>query len=213
MFTKRSPAHHAKRSYSPQIRTNSSRWWGPRIEESRVRYSKLSMMTATNRFSIWTETWGFRGDNRNQNVEKELLCESYQEGAEEDEGDKVAVSKVCPTASLVVRGQGEGGEGGVWLTLLTWQTGEHDLLPGLPCCTPSVFIMNIRHEGTLRMFNQECWQILIHPPEQKHESTEKSLEVIVLIDVTLVIQLDVPKYLWETKEFRNHIVSSLVKSK
>lgn len=63
------------------------------------------------------------------------------------------------------------------------------------------------------MFTQECWQILIHPPEQKHESTEKSLEVIVLIDVTLVIQLDVPKYLWETKEFRNHIVSSLVKSK
>lgn len=46
-------SHHARRSYSPQIRTNSSRWWGPRIEESLVRYSKLSMITATNRFSIW----------------------------------------------------------------------------------------------------------------------------------------------------------------
>lgn len=46
-------AHHARRSYSPQMRTNSSRWCGPRMEESRVRYSKLSMITATNRFSIY----------------------------------------------------------------------------------------------------------------------------------------------------------------
>lgn len=45
--------YHAARSYSAQTRTNSSKWWGPRIEESRVRYSKLSMMTATNRLSIW----------------------------------------------------------------------------------------------------------------------------------------------------------------
>lgn len=45
----------AARSYSPQIRTNSSKWCGPKMDESLVRYSKLSMITATNRFSIWTE--------------------------------------------------------------------------------------------------------------------------------------------------------------
>lgn len=47
------PTHHAALSYSAQTRTNSSKWWGPKMEESRVRYSKLSMMTATNRLSIW----------------------------------------------------------------------------------------------------------------------------------------------------------------
>lgn len=51
--TAEGPTHHAARSYSAQTRTNSSKWWGPRMEESRVRYSKLSMMTATNRLSIW----------------------------------------------------------------------------------------------------------------------------------------------------------------
>lgn len=45
--------YHAAGSYSAHTRINSSRWWGPRMEESRVRYSKLSMMTATNRFNIW----------------------------------------------------------------------------------------------------------------------------------------------------------------
>lgn len=59
-----------------------------------------------------------------------------QEWAEEDEGHKVAVSKVGPTAALVVRRHGEGGDGGVRFTLLPWQTGQHDLLPGLPCSTP-----------------------------------------------------------------------------
>lgn len=47
-------AHQAAGSYSAQILTYSSRWWGPRIEESRVRYSKLSMITATKRFNIYT---------------------------------------------------------------------------------------------------------------------------------------------------------------
>lgn len=59
-----------------------------------------------------------------------------QEGAEEDERDEIAVSKVGPAASLMVRGHGEGGDGGVWFTLLTRQAGQHDLLPGLPCGTP-----------------------------------------------------------------------------
>lgn len=45
--------YHAAGSYSAQTRMNSSRWWGPRMEESLVRYSKLSIMTATNRLSIW----------------------------------------------------------------------------------------------------------------------------------------------------------------
>ncbi len=66
-----------------------------------------------------------------------LFCSSSdQEGAEEDEGDEVAVSEVGPTASLVVWRHGEGGDGRVRFTLLTRQTREHDLLPGLPCRTP-----------------------------------------------------------------------------
>lgn len=48
-------SYQAAGSYSAQTRMNSSRWWGPRMEASRVRYSKLSMMTATNKFSIWKE--------------------------------------------------------------------------------------------------------------------------------------------------------------
>ena len=41
-------------SNSDHTRTNSSRWCGPRIDSSRVRYSKLSIMTATNKFrSYW----------------------------------------------------------------------------------------------------------------------------------------------------------------
>ena len=44
--------HQAAGSYSAHILTYSSRWCGPRIEESLVRYSKLSMMTATKRFNI-----------------------------------------------------------------------------------------------------------------------------------------------------------------
>lgn len=47
--------HQAAGSYSAHILTYSSRWCGPRMDESLVRYSKLSMMTATNRFSIWNK--------------------------------------------------------------------------------------------------------------------------------------------------------------
>lgn len=42
-----------------------------------------------------------------------------QEGAEEDEGDKVAVGKVGATASFMVWRHGERGNGGIWLTFLT----------------------------------------------------------------------------------------------
>lgn len=42
-----------------------------------------------------------------------------QEGAEEDEGDEVAVGKVGSTASFMVWRHGERGNGGIWLTFLT----------------------------------------------------------------------------------------------
>lgn len=63
------PTHHAALSYSAQTRTNSSKWCGPRMDESRVRYSKLSMMTATNRLSIWRASGrtGVRGNLRQRN--------------------------------------------------------------------------------------------------------------------------------------------------
>lgn len=32
-------------------------------------------------------------------------------------------------------------------------------------------------------------------PEQKHQCTEKGLKIVVLIDVTLIIQLDVSEHL------------------
>lgn len=55
-----------------------------------------------------------------QQVHVPLLCSCPdQKGAEEDEGDKVAVSEVGPTASLVVRRRGEGGDGGIRFTFLT----------------------------------------------------------------------------------------------
>lgn len=57
------------------------------------------------------------------NISKMLFCSNpNQEGAEEYEGDEVAVSKVSPTASLVVWRHGEGGDGGIWFTLLPRQT-------------------------------------------------------------------------------------------
>lgn len=69
-----------------------------------------------------------------------------QEGTEEDEWDEVAVSEVGPTAAQVVRRRGEGRDGGVRFTLLTWQTWKHDLLPGLPCSTPGGLKTSIKTE-------------------------------------------------------------------
>lgn len=39
---------------------------------------------------------------------------------------------------------------------------------------------------------------VISPPEEQHQCTEKGLEIVVLIDVTLIIQLDVSKHLQKT---------------
>lgn len=38
----------------------------------------------------------------------------------------------------------------------------------------------------------------ISPPEEQHQRAEKGLKVVVLIDVTLVVQLDVSKHLRQT---------------
>lgn len=76
-------------------------------------------------------------------VRVSLVCSCPdQEGAEEDERDKVAVSKVGPTASLVVRRHGEGGDGGIRFAFLTRQTRKHNLLPGLPRGAPGGFNVN-----------------------------------------------------------------------
>lgn len=141
----------AARSYSPQIRTNSSRWWGPKMDESLVRYSKLSMITATNRFSIWTgqQTAGqgeavtfihMKGEPERLIFNKRLFgifwnpeSPSYQEGTEENERDKVEISKVGATAALLVRRLKNRR---VPLALLSPQTRQHDLLPWLPRSTP-----------------------------------------------------------------------------
>lgn len=39
---------------------------------------------------------------------------------------------------------------------------------------------------------------LISPPEEQHQRSEKGLKIVVLIDVTLIIQLDVSKHLQKT---------------
>lgn len=110
------------------------------MEESRVRYSKLSMITATNRLSIWTKRTGTDKNAAEIHWQAHMPLVSYcpdQEGAEEDEGDEVAVGEVGATASFMVRRHGERGDGGVWLTLLTWQARKHNLLPGLPRSAPA----------------------------------------------------------------------------
>lgn len=108
------------------------------MDESRVRYSKLSMITATNRLSICSKR-KIAADKKtvHKHVHMPIACSRPdQEGAEEDEGDKVAVGKVGATASFMVWRHGERGNGGIWLTFLTWQTREHNLLPGLPRGAP-----------------------------------------------------------------------------
>lgn len=42
---------------------------------------------------------------------------------------------------------------------------------------------------------------LINPPEEQHQSAEKGLKIVVLIDVALIIQLDVSKHLQKTGRF------------
>lgn len=81
------PTHHAALSYSAQTRTNSSKWWGPRIDESRVRYSKLSMMTATNRLSIWRA-------NRRRGVRRNLKQNFFFIASRQIKNSKVCKAEV-----------------------------------------------------------------------------------------------------------------------
>lgn len=63
------------------------------------------------------------------------VLHTHQKRAEEDEGDKVDVGEVRATGLV---GGGFGSDGCVILTFLPPQTGQHDLLPGLPSGTPAV---------------------------------------------------------------------------
>lgn len=133
--------YQAAGSYSAHILTYSSRWWGPSMDESLVRYSKLSMMTATNRFSICT-------CNKLLDTSAQLLFvahsifiqinngwflnffyySSYQEWTKENKGDEVEVGKLAATFRICVPWQG--------VTLFIPQTGQHNLMPRFSCCTP-----------------------------------------------------------------------------
>lgn len=56
--------------------------------------------------------------------------EEYQEGAEHVETDEVDYSKVAAAGFLLSR-----VVVGLWVAQLPRQTGQHDLLPRLPCST------------------------------------------------------------------------------
>lgn len=46
---------------------------------------------------------------------------------------------------------------------------------------------------------------VISPPEEQHQCTEKGLEIVVLIDVTLIIQFDVSKHLQKTDSVKQKL--------
>lgn len=54
------------------------------------------------------------------------MTRTYQKGAKEDEGDEVKVGKVAPTLIGA----------GMLITGPVAETGQHDLVPGLPSGTP-----------------------------------------------------------------------------
>lgn len=63
---------------------------------------------------------------------------SYQKSAQHEEADKVNNGKVAATAKLLpwlkVR---------LWVTALSWETGQHDLLPRLTRSTPVCMHLHI----------------------------------------------------------------------
>lgn len=140
--------HQAAGSYSAHILTYSSRWWGPRMDESLVRYSKLSMMTATNRFSICTSKNLLDVSAEMLFVANYLLIpiryrrafrfftayrwvsaqSSYQEWTEENKGDEVEVGKLAATLRVCVPWQG--------VAFFIPQTRQHDFMPRLSRCAP-----------------------------------------------------------------------------
>lgn len=58
---------------------------------------------------------------------------THQEGAEEDEGDKVNIGQIGAAAFVLVL---PGGRRGVGLTAFLPEARQHYLLPGLACGTP-----------------------------------------------------------------------------
>lgn len=165
--------HQAAGSYSAHILTYSSRWWGPSMDESLVRYSKLSMMTATNRFSICTSNNLLDISARLLFVAHSILIlinnrwffyfffySSYQEWTEENKGDEVEVGKLAATFRICVPWQG--------VAVFIPQTGQHNLMPCFSCCTPKkntrrflilkesgwLILQSVRGERTWR----EAWE-------------------------------------------------------
>lgn len=188
--------HQAAGSYSAHILTYSSRWWGPRMDESLVRYSKLSMMTATNRFSICTS-------KNLLDTSAEILFSgfsfsffaayrwvwahsSYQEWTEENKGDKVEVGKLAATLRVCVPWQG--------VTLFISQTRQHDLMPRLSRCTPRKYAQVLDFRGVW-MTNSATK--LVNTPEEQHKSLDERPEVIMLVDGTfsVLFNRNVPKQL------------------
>ena len=111
-----------------------------------------------------------------------------QKGTEEYETDEVAIRELRPTASLVVWGGGERVYGGVLLTLLASQARKHNLLPGLPCCTPAGQTTQLTVFTLLGFDKLRCLHVYkLCPPEEQHQCAEECLKVVVLVDVALVI--------------------------
>lgn len=160
--------HQAAGSYSAHILTYSSRWWGPSMEESLVRYSKLSMMTATNRFSICTHNnllatsatslsaayfwWVVTKKNEfflfiylfftAQGDECHHLG-SYQEWTEEYKGDEVEVGKLAATLRVCVPRQG--------VAFFISQARQHYLMPRLSRRTPENKLKKTKQNKTGRL--------------------------------------------------------------
>lgn len=81
----------------------------------------------------------------NTDTEQSEISEDYQESTEHVEADEVDNGEAAATGSLL-----SGVVVWLWITQLPWQTGQHDLLPGLTCGTP-----NIEQETTLTQGQNE----------------------------------------------------------
>lgn len=106
------------------------------------------------------------------------VSSSYQEGAEEDEWDKVEVGKVGATAPLRFRRRYYW----VGLTLLSPQTRQHDLLPWLPCGTPGhTYIHITQHQDEEGLVRTRAVQLTVYsqlclPSGRCNPSTKTALK-------------------------------------
>ena len=110
-----------------------------------------------------------------------------QEGAEEDEGDKVEVGKV--TSTLIPQSSCET------ITRPVTETRQHDLMPRLARRTPETHTrelsVNILDFSDSNIF---C-NLKAGLPEEKSQRLEKGLEVVVVIYCVLFNQFNVSKHL------------------